>query len=1190
MEKQILGLDIGIASVGWAFVNLEEEVFDNEKTPFSENKLKITGGEIRGLGVRTFQPPIDRNKKSLAAIRGNARRRRATIERRAERMKYLIRISKKYGLIPSDFSYQDFQLPKNTIAAQTDVWMLRKKGLEAPLTDFELFRVLYHIAKHRGFYFPTKEERNQIDVKNNEKQENETEEDKKDKKIKGALKKNIQKLKKSQALTIGEYYADLCPFPSEIKDQNKIGRKHNKSGTYDFSIPRELLLEEVKILFEKQRTYGNQKATDDFEEEYIDSVLMYDFLSDKNNQEKYTKKLHKMMGKCEFFPEEECCPKESYSSELFSFYNRLNALKIGKTFLSRDQRQKVLDLVLSKNKVSFSELRETLNVENDTRFNLCSYREINPEYVNYLTFERTKDGLTVKPNKKEIADKIYDTYLTETGEIQDNFENVFFEKVEAIFQKYPAMKNKKYSFYDIRNMVKLPVEIRFSCLKKAYVKQPNELKNGMAEYLWQFEKDIFFEMKGYHKIKSKFKEEFNKINDPEKLDCIAEALVKYKTDDLRRDFLRNADFKEEQIEKILELNMKDLSGFSFKALRKLNPFMEEGKDFEEAKVKAGLIKPQSEKSSFVEPYDGYFKNNANVSRIISQVRKVVNAVIRKYGVPDEIHIELATDVANSKKKKEMIASGQARYKEARDRARERCLENGLDPDEGANLLRFRLAEEQDFRCPYTGKAIVLIPDEKNLYIQDCEIDHIIPFSRSFNDSLVNKVLCAPKANQEKKNMLPFEWLKGKENSEEWQKFKARIKIMPLPYTKKKNLLLEHFDEQDQEGFISRNLNDTRYACRHIAEYLRENFDFSKSPRADIKDVNRVRVFGGMITASLRHMWGLEKHRDENDRHHALDAAVVACTTFGHIYYICNIKKKCEENHFKCLKNDMRPWAGISDEIRDKVSKIFVSRPPRKNATGQVHKDTIFPRKGNKGSLPIRNGLAEKDNMFRYDVFQKEGRFYVVPLYLSDFLEKDRSDYFQPYEKEGNDYKKPDETYDFLFSVYKDDYLKIETEEGDVFEGYMNQYSAQSGQFYIGSQDSSAMYSLSTSSFEKDEIIVVPDNGKKVICKVSGFDADTQKLQAISMENGKIFEMDATAKVNKKGEIQKIYKTKMTYEKLDKEKKIKISVFKKIRKYQVDPLGNCIEVKSEKRLPLEKKTERQRKEDRYNRDFYKNHSE
>ncbi len=77
----------------------------------------------------------------------------------------------------------------------------------------------------------------------------------------------------------------------------------------------------------------------------------------------------------------------------------------------------------------------------------------------------------------------------------------------------------------------------------------------------------------------------------------------------------------------------------------------------------------------------------------------------------------------------------------------------------------------------------------------------------------------------------------------------------------------------------------RYAARHVADYLRKYFDFSKSERDDIKDVSRIQLRSGSITAFLRHMWGLSKDRDENDLHHATDALVVACSTYGHVYLV-----------------------------------------------------------------------------------------------------------------------------------------------------------------------------------------------------------------------------------------------------------------------------------------------------------------
>ena len=119
-------------------------------------------------------------------------------------------------------------------------------------------------------------------------------------------------------------------------------------------------------------------------------------------------------------------------------------------------------------------------------------------------------------------------------------------------------------------------------------------------------------------------------------------------------------------------------------------------------------------------------------------------------------------------------------------------------------------------------------------------------------------------------------------------------------------------------------------------------------------------------------------------------------------------------------------------------------------------------------------------------------------------------------------------------------------------------------------------------------MVLSVDGKRNICQVSGFNNDTKKLQVVSVDTGEIFEIDAMVKENKKGELQKKYKTLISYEKLDKEKKVNVSTFKKLQKFQVSPLGDIVEVKSEKLIPLLPKSEKQRKADRYKNDFYKLH--
>ena len=138
-----------------------------------------------------------------------------------------------------------------------------------------------------------------------------------------------------------------------------------------------------------------------------------------------------------------------------------------------------------------------------------------------------------------------------------------------------------------------------------------------------------------------------------------------------------------------------------------------------------------------------------------------------------------------------------------------------------------------------------------------------------DDSFNNKVLVLANENQNKGNLTPFEWLDGKHNSERWRAFKALVETSAFPYAKKQRILSQKLDEK---GFIERNLNDTRYVARFLCNFIADNMRLTGEGK------RKVFASNGQITALLRGRWGLAKSREDNDRHHALDAVVVACST------------------------------------------------------------------------------------------------------------------------------------------------------------------------------------------------------------------------------------------------------------------------------------------------------------------------
>jgi len=1041
-EKIILGLDIGVASVGWGLVKLAEEKYTDEKEDGTiEEKYKICGGEIIGAGVRGFQLPQDRQKKSLAKQRGQARRSRWTIHRKARRLKRLISLAKEYNLIGDDFDRDEVLKPKKGVNKKEkwDIWYIRQQALERKLEDIELFRILYHIAKHRGWYFHTKAEEAQ-------KEDPKSEEGK----AKAGLAR-IEKLLESKWKTVGQMFWET------LKQTDKK-RKRNAKDKYENSIRRLLLKKEIEEVFKEQRKLKNDKAKPEFEQRYIEDILMYEEGPDD-------KKLQKTMSRCEF-EGELCAPKESYTAERFTLFNRLNTLELydtqernGQLSLDEPQRRKIEALAYNNAKVTFSQIRKELGLEDELhiQFNLCSYAEKNPEYKARLECE-IKEGRLQFDEKHKVT--IVDI---NTGE-----ENVLDEEIKKIFnsKKLWAKAKKVHVYYsDIRRQLNLSESFRFTDVKgytqsvaeferEARLKAEKKGKktnnfHGEAAYIKQFEEDTFVELKGYHKIRKVMEGSGNGLWDqircePAQLDVIAEALTYCKSDETRSDYLRRNGITDEKvIEAVLTINMKQLASYSKEALRNLLTHMEKGNLFDEAKKECGYDHVAYDKQAILKPYSDFFEKNPVVARVISQSRKVINAIVRKYGNDypiDSIHIEVATELANSEKRKQEISQGQERYKEDKKRARERCLEFNLDPEEGQNLLMFRLAEQQRNICPYSRKAIVYRATgaDNEVYIRDCEIDHIIPMSRSFNDSLNNKVLCTQKSNQDKRDRIPFEWFEERsgKDSRRWYEFERYIKqLYSMPYPKRKNLLRKSWTEEDKEKFISRDLNDTRYAARHIADYLRRYFDFSRSRRNDIKEVSRIQLRSGGVTAFLRHMWGLNKVREENDLHHAMDALVVACSTYGHVYLVSKLSREIErkgQNWYKNFGRDkFRPWENVREDINNAVGEVFVSRMPRHTVTGGAHKDTIASlttRPRTKRVLEVNNGYAEMGDIVRADVFvDKDGKNYVVPIYAVDFARNkplpDRyvPDKSLPYEQWPS---VNDNGLEFKFSLFKDDLIGV----------------------------------------------------------------------------------------------------------------------------------------------------------------------
>jgi CRISPR-associated endonuclease Csn1 len=399
-----------------------------------------------------------------------------------------------------------------------------------------------------------------------------------------------------------------------------------------------------------------------------------------------------------------------------------------------------------------------------------------------------------------------------------------------------------------------------------------------------------------------------------------------------------------QVEEIVRLQDSLPEGYfqySRKVIRAILPYLREGTAVDEAVSAAGFKKPERPIMDFLPPISKVnpYLTNPRVHRALSEARKVVNLLIDKYGKPAEVVIEMAREMKQSREHRQKILDRQTELADIRTEARTELLKWNQPVNE-ENILRYRLWKEMMDASggicpsPYSGTLVT----QRNLCTPKVEVDHILPRSRTLNDSFSNKILCLSSENADKGNLTPCQrW--GKE-SEEYQAILRRVS--KLPFSKRRNFFAEN---TDIEGCISQQLNDTRITAKQAVAYLA----VLGCP---------VRCVQGYTTAPIRRYWGLNgmlgygslgKNRFDH-RNHAIDAIVIALTTHKHLHALSN---RIENPHFDFA----HPWSGFQDDVRAEMDEIAqgdkraVSHRPARRIAAALHDDTGYgPVRDMKGDL------------------------------------------------------------------------------------------------------------------------------------------------------------------------------------------------------------------------------------------------
>lgn len=308
----------------------------------------------------------------------------------------------------------------------------------------------------------------------------------------------------------------------------------------------------------------------------------------------------------------------------------------------------------------------------------------------------------------------------------------------------------------------------------------------------------------------------------------------------------------------------------------------------------------------------------------------------------------------------------------------------------SEIIRYKLWLEQKYISPYTGKPIPL----SRLFSSDYQIEHIIPQSRYFDDSLGNKVICESAVNEEKSNKTAYEFMKnpgksiidlGNGNSVRLLSFAAYETHCNFYFKKNRTKLKNLLSEEIPDGFINRQMNDSRYITKLVKGLLSNIVREEGEQEATSKNLLPV---SGAVTSKLKQDWGLNEkwneiiaprfqrlneltnsndfgymdyQKDENGkpvgkqffrlqvpkevgklnkkridhRHHSLDAIVIASCTREHQNYLNSLNSEKENYGLResllirnkqgdLTKHFQLPWESYPLEVKNFLETTIVS--------------------------------------------------------------------------------------------------------------------------------------------------------------------------------------------------------------------------------------------------------------------------
>ena len=915
MNKHVLGLDLGVGSIGWSLITLDEQ--DNP-------------AEIVAMGSRVvpLNAPNDANDfsigKAFTANQDRTARRsmRRGFARYQLRRHRLHRELSKVGMLPDA---QLIQLPL------LELWELRERAAQpgVRLTLPELGRVLCHINQKRGYRHVKGDSLSTVAEEGEKKKDSNSD-------YVTAINQRYAHLQAAH-LTVGQYFTE------------QLRSSQTESGAIVYRVkdqvyPRQAYIDEYNQIMQVQSAYYPEVLTSHFIQMLRDEVIF---------MQRPLKSCKHLVSLCEFEKQEKVMrvqqddgkggkevverkikfgpkvtPKSSPLFQLCRLYEAVNNIRL--TYPDNSPRP----------------------LADEERTKLVAYLQGNEAAT---TSKKKKESTSEKP-KKLTAPKLTDKVLKKLLKIKEELHaDKLLESGITGDTMRVALASILQPYEQYHHLLTMELETR-----PMKVQITDEATGEITEHEVAVLTDSYTRQPLYRL--------WHILYSIEERDAMRKALITQLG-------MAEEDLDGGLLDRLYRLDFvkPGYGNKSAKFMCKLLPQLQQGLGYSEACAAVGyrhsvsLTREEIAERPLLPQIPLLQRNELRqpmVEKILNQMINLVNTLQAEYGI-DEVRIELARELKMSREEREKISIANRSREKENKKIAEHIQECGFYPTK-TRIRKYMMWEEAEHRCMYCGKEISL---SQCMNGDEMEVEHIIPKSLLYDDSFGNKTCACRRCNKEKGNLTAREYIQSKGWEADYHKrLTDLLQKKRISYSKYQRLLW--LKKDIPADFLERQLRLTQYISRQAMSILQQGIRRVTASEGGV--TARLRSLWGYD--DILHSLNLDRYESmgetelvrnhpnseedesmkcritdwskrKDHRHHAIDALVVACTRQGYIQRLNRLSSEADRDEMR-RETEMRKeptadklsllerWLSQRShfsvqDVSDKVAEILISYPKPK---------------------------------------------------------------------------------------------------------------------------------------------------------------------------------------------------------------------------------------------------------------------